>query len=362
MPGFDVAPVAFFAFNRPEHTRRTLAALAANELAADTDLYIFCDGPRSPADEEAVAQAQEICRNASGFASLHVREQTVNQGLANSLITGITFMFEKHERVIVFEDDVLASPGTLRFLNAGLERYQTEPVVFNISAWSPDPKLMNFPDDYPWDVYFIPRFNCWGWATWKDRWQGIDWNFSTVSAFFDNPYALRAYDQGGMDVPPMLRAYLDKRIDSWAIRADFTRFMRGQLGLNPIHAYVENIGLDNSGTHCGEARQCAVDTRDPPAVPRFPEYIFVDEVLGEGYRRFFSGDRPKAKYEKYLYISHHEQQLTCYTKSEIVKGALQLQGIVCRKNWRDLLGWIWRTASFVARKIFTETVKTKDQR
>jgi len=294
MPGFDVAPVAFFAFNRPEHTRRTLAALSANELAADTDLYIFCDGPRSPTDEEAVAEVREICRNASGFASLHLREQTVNQGLANSLITGISFMFEKHERVIVFEDDILASPRALRFLNTCLERYQAEPVVFSIAAWSPDPKKMGFPENYPWDVYFIPRFHCWGWASWKDRWQSIDWSLATAPAFFDNPYAIRAYCQGGMDVPLILRACLDKQIDSWAIRADFARFAHGRLALNPLRAYVENIGFDNSGTHCGESPQYAVDISLAPEISRFPEYVFVDEALGGRYRDFLSGNSPTA--------------------------------------------------------------------
>ena len=294
MNNVATAPIAYFAFNRPVHTRRTLAALAADELAADTDLHIFCDGPRSKTDEAAVAQVREICRNASGFASLHIHEQNANQGLANSLIAGIGSVFENYERIIVFEDDILASPGTLRFLNTCLERYQSEPVVFNIAAWSPEPKKIGFPDDYPWDVYFIPRFHCWGWATWKDRWKSIDWDVSSALVFFDNQYALRAYSQGGEDLPPMLQACLDKRIDSWAVRADFSRFTHGRLGLNPLHTYVENIGFDNSGTHCGESPQDTVDCNVIPALVKFPEYIFVDAILGSKYRDFLSGKNPAA--------------------------------------------------------------------
>jgi hypothetical protein len=41
------APVALFVYNRPDHTARTLEALAANGLAADTDATIFCDGAKS---------------------------------------------------------------------------------------------------------------------------------------------------------------------------------------------------------------------------------------------------------------------------------------------------------------------------
>ena len=44
------APIAIFAFNRPEHLQRTLDALAANSLADKSHVTIFCDGPRT--DEE----------------------------------------------------------------------------------------------------------------------------------------------------------------------------------------------------------------------------------------------------------------------------------------------------------------------
>ena len=36
------APVILFTYNRPEHTRRTIEALAKNELAQDTELFVFC--------------------------------------------------------------------------------------------------------------------------------------------------------------------------------------------------------------------------------------------------------------------------------------------------------------------------------
>ena len=41
------APIAIFAFNRPDHLRRTLEALAANELTAESHVTFFYDGPRT---------------------------------------------------------------------------------------------------------------------------------------------------------------------------------------------------------------------------------------------------------------------------------------------------------------------------
>ena len=40
------APVILFTYNRPEHTRRTIEALAKNELAQDTELFVFSDAAR----------------------------------------------------------------------------------------------------------------------------------------------------------------------------------------------------------------------------------------------------------------------------------------------------------------------------
>ena len=44
------APVILFTYNRPEHTRRTIEALAKNELAQDTELFVFSDAAKKEAD------------------------------------------------------------------------------------------------------------------------------------------------------------------------------------------------------------------------------------------------------------------------------------------------------------------------
>ena len=48
------APVILFTYNRPEHTKRTIEALAANEMAAETDLYVYSDAAKKDTDREKV--------------------------------------------------------------------------------------------------------------------------------------------------------------------------------------------------------------------------------------------------------------------------------------------------------------------
>jgi hypothetical protein len=41
----NLAPIVLFVYNRPEHTKRTVEALQNNELVAQSDLYVFPNGP-----------------------------------------------------------------------------------------------------------------------------------------------------------------------------------------------------------------------------------------------------------------------------------------------------------------------------
>lgn len=51
-----LAPVVLFTYNRPDHTKRTIEALAANELADQTELFVFSDAPKAKKDESEAAE------------------------------------------------------------------------------------------------------------------------------------------------------------------------------------------------------------------------------------------------------------------------------------------------------------------
>ena len=53
------APIVLFVYNRPYHTRRTLEALSRNELATQSDLFIFADGAKENATSEQLHQIEE---------------------------------------------------------------------------------------------------------------------------------------------------------------------------------------------------------------------------------------------------------------------------------------------------------------
>lgn len=283
--------IAIFAFNRPDLLQRTLTALAANDLVNKASVTFFCDGPRHEKDEPGTRAVRELAKKAQGFASVEVVERPKNMGCAASIIDGLTEMFRLHERLIVIEDDIVTSPYTLRFLSEGLARYADNEKVFNIAAWTPPHIARKISVSYPYDIYAIPRFNCWGWASWRDRFQDIDWDVTDYQEFKNSPELRNAFNAGGNDLSSMLDEQMQGKIDTWDIRADYARFKKNMLGINPVRSYALNIGM-GSGTHTTTATTYFdSDISLAEANPRFMDEIAVDKTIGNIYCSFYNGEK-----------------------------------------------------------------------
>ncbi len=270
--GHQLAPIALFVYNRPEHTRRTVESLRANDLAQQSDLFVFADGAKTNSGAAAVGAVREYIRAIAGFKSVTITERDRNLGLADSVITGVTQLVEKFGRVIAVEDDLLTSSDFLVFMNSALERYLDEARIFSVSGFN---FAVNTPHDYPYDVFCSCRCSSWGWGTWWDRWEKADWSVSDYESFSRDKVRQRSFNRGGEDLSRMLALQMAGKIDSWAVRWAYTHFIHNSTALLPVVSRVYNIGLDGSGVHCRRAlyRQHAL----PPEGDT--NYRFPDSVI-----------------------------------------------------------------------------------
>lgn len=287
----SLAPIALFAYNRPMHLRRTVESLLANETAAAADLYIFSDGPRSPAQEPAVAEVRRYAGSVSGFRSVTVVERATNLGLANSIIDGTTRLTKEFGRVVVLEDDLVVSPQFLEYMNRALEGYQDEDSAMQVSGYM-------FPIDVvtETDAFFMPFTTSWGWATWERAWQHFDPEMKGFDVLAGDWHLRDSFNlDGAYDYFDLLARQRRGSIDSWAIRWYLSVFIRGGLTLYPAKTLVRNIGFDGSGTHCVDAdveqRSIQPDfhvERFPAEVQQYPEWKKVLAVMPS--RRRTAGD------------------------------------------------------------------------
>lgn len=239
-----LSPVVMFAFNRDEHTERTLAALRANELAKETDLIIFCDGPRNDRDLPSLQKTREIIFRTDGFRSVRIVEGDVNRGLADSVVSGVSQVLQAAESVIVLEDDIETSPFFLRYMNEALVRYCDEERVVSISGY----KYPGWPTEP--STYFVRATQSWGWGTWRKEWSRYESDGSLLYRSLKRHRMLWEMDFRSAPFYSMiLRDQIAGRNSSWAIRWYALSVLNRQLTLYPCSSLCRNLGFDESGTH-----------------------------------------------------------------------------------------------------------------
>lgn len=274
---YNFAPIILFAFNRPSALKNTIQSLLQNEEAKESDLYIFVDGPRSNklGEEEKVKEVQKYIKNIEGFKSLHYTFSENNRGLGNSIITGVCQIINQHGKAIVLEDDLVFSTNFLSFINQGLNRYEKDEKVFSVCGYSNKVKV---PTGYEYDSYFCTRSSSWGWGTWANRWNSVDWELRDWEKYAKMGKAFNKW--GGSDCFKMLKDWKNGQNKSWAIRFCFSQFLQDKLSLFPIISKVKNDGFDGKGTNCKKWNRfkCILDEQGYK-VFKFPTSLTINQHL-----------------------------------------------------------------------------------
>lgn len=300
---FPLAPICIFVHSRLDLVQQTVATLLANSLAGQSILYIFCDGAK-PGQEATVKAVREYAHKITGFNRVFIHENPTNQGLACSIISGVSMVLKEHERVIVLEDDLLLSTGFLHFMNQALEAYASNVRILSISGYS---LPIRFPADYAYDAAFGLRASSWGWAIWRDRWEMVDWEVKDFTQFMRNPLQRLRFNQGGTDLSGMLIRQKKGLIDSWAIRFCYHQFRHGLVDVFPVKSLVENIGWGDAASHCRENVQGwrSVFWQETPEVFQLPKDIVLSPDILRQFRSFNGYFARSIRLWKRLLLSVH---------------------------------------------------------
>jgi hypothetical protein len=280
----QLAPLAFFAFKRPLTTLQSLYSLSRCPEARRSQLHIFCDGARSPADDAGVQLTREIARSQPWCGEVVIHEAASNRGLARSVIDGVTSLCASHGQVIVVEDDLLLARGFLSYMNEGLARYAAEERVMAISGYALDLGARNE------GAAFLPVCSSWGWATWERAWAKFDESPRDLDRLASRDFR-RHFDLGdSYPYAALMEDQLAGRVDSWAIRWWWTMHQAGGLALFPRRSLVKNIGQGPDATHT--TQQAALPSADwsfDNRVTSFPTQVATDEEAFDAWKRAVRG-------------------------------------------------------------------------
>lgn len=245
----ELAPIAIFAYNRLNHLQQTIESLQKNKLACKSELYIFSDAAKNKSEIEKVEKLRTYIYKIEGFKKVYIIERNTNFGLAKSIITGVTDIINKYNKIIVLEDDLIVSNDFIEYMNTALEFYQNNENIFSISAYS---GAIDIPKNYSNDIFLLKRINSWGWASWGNRWQTVDWEMNYFKDFIKDKKQRKQFNKSGLDLSIMLLKQYQKKINSWAIRYNYACFQQNKLNIYPVGTKVINIGADGSGSNLGK--------------------------------------------------------------------------------------------------------------
>lgn len=248
----SVAPIIFFAYNRPLHVKQALEALMENELSDKSDLFIFSDGPKEDASTEQVERikkVREVIKAKKWCKDVNIIESDRNKGLANSVIAGVTDIVNRFGKAIVVEDDVITSKYFLRYMNEGLDFYQSEERVLSLGSWN------YFSHKVPeTDTFFMRNPDSIAWATWKRAWDYFERDSVKLMDELKAHNLIDYFDlNGNYGYSQMLQDQIDGKVSSWAIRWTAVVALKNGLALYPSRSLTKHIGFGADATHCTDS-------------------------------------------------------------------------------------------------------------
>lgn len=244
-----LSPIVLFVYNRPSHTERTLKALSQNDLASESDLFIFADGPRVNSSEEQldkITEVRRVIRKVQWCGTVHIIESDINKGLADSILDGVTKVVNEYGKVIVLEDDIYTSKGFLRYMNDALTMYENDEQVMQVSGYI-------YPHKYEIKetTCFLRIMSCWGWGTWKRAWKYYNHDVEKHISKYSNKELIKKFNiEGHARFYNQLVANANKDLYTWAVRWYASWLDCGGYTLFPTISLVQNLGFDKTGENC----------------------------------------------------------------------------------------------------------------
>lgn len=244
--------IIVFAYNRSRHITEVLEGLRKNQGVEK--LYVYQDGLKC---EKHFIEWEKTSRVITeiDWCEVIYRRQEYNKGLAKSIIDGVTEVFEENDAVIVLEDDCVPTANFIHFMRQCFEKFRNDKRVYSVSGYNWPINLKR--DKY--DIYGCGRISSWGWGTWKDRWDCYHIDNNILKHMKKDADSSRALSAWGSDLETTLLANISGQADSWAVYWALHVIDKRGICINPYESFIQNIGMDGTGVHCGISNRFQVE-------------------------------------------------------------------------------------------------------
>ncbi len=212
-------------------------------------LLVVADGPRGNHPDEAgkVAAARAVIEMVNWPCEVLKNYSEINLGCKRRISSGLDWVFQTVEEVIILEDDCLPHPTFFRFCEELLEKYRDDERIMHISGDN-----FQFGHQRGKSSYYFSRYaHVWGWASWRRAWQHYDVQMRQWADVESREVLLRDFTS-----PAERRFWKTKwdevylgKIDTWDFQWAFACLLRRSFSIVPNVNLVSNIGFGSDSTH-----------------------------------------------------------------------------------------------------------------
>lgn len=236
-------PILLVVFKRVDTTLQVFDAI---RKIKPKKLFVAADGFRDSVsgERELCEEVKSIVRKVDWDCEVQYLFQENNLGSALNVTKAISWVFEIVDKCIILEDDTLPNSSFWYFMEEMLNKYENETSVFQINGLSPYVGL-----DYVQDSYTFSRclYHCWGWATWKNRWEKFDFSMIEFDSF------IKKNEMKNIIKNPVLRYLYVRNFHkhkfyfpkSWDGRWVASCLFESGLAIVPFKNMVINLGLNH---------------------------------------------------------------------------------------------------------------------
>ena len=201
--------IAISAYNRPEYSRRSLAAIFGAKGFSKDKYNIHC---ALDCHQDGLFN-QEVYNVYASFG-ISPLVALKKQGCNYTVKEALRLAWEDNpDFVLMIEDDIIISDDALMYIEWAAEKYKDDPSVRTIGLWGHENGYAlgsTLPEKEHGKVMRQNYFSCWGWGTWRDRWEEMLDKWTTGSDFHDTSWDVILSSHLGERVeilPSISRAY-----------------------------------------------------------------------------------------------------------------------------------------------------------
>lgn len=260
--------ILFIIFNRPDSTKKVFEAIAQ---AKPSRLYIAADAPRSGnlTDAANCQAARAVTENINWPCDVKRLYQEKNLGCSFGPRAAFNWFFAQEKEGIILEDDCVPHPDFFMFAATMLDKYRDNKKIISINGSNLGYQVKDG------NSYTFSRFmNMWGWATWADRAEAIDYSLhqwrdvkhpvwflykKMRQHIFDTDINWYKYWQHKFDL-----TIQSPTVSWWDWQWIWHQTLHGQLSIVPAVNLVSNIGFNANATHTQQADNPAANIISQP--------------------------------------------------------------------------------------------------